>query len=370
MVHDGADRRLSRGSVSKVEAKPRLLLDLLCDRVDPVLVQGDLLGPVLPELGRRAADVETVSEPPVVFGLAGSIAVGRVGRIVRLLKKSGKLAERVGCGAPRCRQTREGLRCERTPPEIRRCRLRKSGSEVPFVGGRAGDAVVLYQPAIRQVPFLLSREQGGTRSQEVARDRFQPLDHEGPLRLAPELTVGSWLHLLLLPVQAPKRLRYVCIDGALVVPALFQLTQQEADLGAQYRVVDALAGLEPGRIYGLPRPLDLPVERGFGLERIGPPVAQRAVRSGQRGTVAVPTEVGGGDGVELECAEEIPIAERRESATGQSRSAPCGRCRVTAAAELAQDSESGSGTRGADKKTPSMHGGIYPFRPEPPRATL
>ena len=82
------------------------------------------------------------------------------------------------------------------------------------------------------------------------------------------------------------------------------MAQRKADLGAKDRLVDPLAGLQPGRVDGLAGPLDLAVKGGFGLEGFGPPVAQSPVRFREGGAVAVSTEIGGGDRIEPQCSDE------------------------------------------------------------------
>ncbi len=161
---------------------------------------------------------------------------------------------------------------------------------------------------------------------------------------------GDVGHPLDLPIDAAERLGDVGIDAAFVAPELTGLADQEEELRAEDRVVDAGLGGEGGGVDLRPFRFDVLVELPFGGERIGAPVAEPAADLEQAWVVAIAAEVRRRDRIELERLEEVAVPE------GEEGRVLAGRVTPAAAGKAGQETEGEGSLTGADQEVTAVHG--------------
>ena len=336
------------------EAELRLLRDLLGDAEHLGLVGLHLLGAVLPELRGAARIAETVVHPPGVFVLADGVVVGGRLQVEGGGQEGGQALVRRTRGRACGRERRLDRRREGPRPDVLLGEGGKRRLEIGHVGLRAGDAVALDQAPVRDVPRRLAGEEVGLGRLHVGRHRLDPLHHQRPLVLGAQQSVAGVRHSLDLPVDAAERLGHVGVDAPLLVAPLGQLVHHVSRLRLDHGAVDPCLRGERPRGDGLERGDDRLQERHFGLHGGRAVVAQPAVGRRQRRVVPVAAEVGGGDRIELERLEEVPLPHGDERGVVGAR----GGLR-TAGGERAQHPEGSHPFGGAVDERAAVHDGSW-----------
>ncbi len=290
-------------------------------------------------------------QPPVVLRLAGREAIHGLVHVVQLAERAGEALERGGRRGPRLGHPRQHVGRERPVAEQLARAVGQRLVEILGVVGRAADAVALDHAPIGQVAAPLALAEVGGGCLEIGRHGVEPRHHEPPLVLAAEQLRRGRGHLLELPIHAAEGLRDVRVHAPLVIAAVVDLVQQESELRLEHARVDPFAGVEGGPIHLAECVPDLPVEGDLPGQCLRAIVPEAAVGSGEGRAVAVAAQIGRDHRVELQGADEVAVAERREG--GGTASLGGG----TAGAYLAQNAErGGSPDRSVDELT-AVHGG-------------